>query len=403
MKLYIATIGSRGDNEPFRALALEASAAGHDVYFAHTTDIPQSGAGGYQERVIRGSFETVITDQGVSVMKALGSYRSVMRPLLRAAWEDVTEHIRSIEPDVVVYHPKLVTAPVAAHRVGAIAVIAETFPTLTPTAEFSAAGAPAWLPRWFHTASFSAVRAGLAVLGKPAEELAQKLGVVNINPDLTVCPVSPTLVPQPNDWPEWAFVTGAWVTPAPGDLDDELDTFLSSGPVVYAGFGSMKDARAIARAAAIVKGAKSAGFKVLLVTGWGGLAPSVDHVEDPDVLVRSSVPHTHVFPRVAVVMHHGGAGTTHAALAAGRVSVIMPFVADQPWWARRLHSLGLGPPPLSRKTTDPRAISRALLAALDYGDAVEKAADSMALENGVGDTLTLIEEAERGQLPLRPS
>lgn len=403
MRMYIAAIGSRGDTEPFRALALEASSAGHEVFFAHTTDLAHTNEAPYQERVIRGSFQSLIQSQGVSVLKALATYASVMRPLLEAAWEDVTDHIVSIEPDVVVYHPKLVTAPVAAHRVGAIAVSAEMFPTLTPTREFPAVGAPAWLPRFLNALSFAVVHAGLAAYRRPAEKLAKKLGVVNINSDLAVCPVSPSVMPQPADWPEWAFVTGAWMSPPAGPLDDELEEFLSSQPVVYAGFGSMKDNRAKARAAAIVEGGKSAGFKVLLVTGWGGLAPSVEHVEDPDVLVRASVPHALVFPRVAVALHHGGAGTTHAALAAATVSVIMPFLADQPWWARRLHSLGLGPRALSRKTTHPQTISKALLGALDYVGAVETAADTMVFENGLGRTLALIEEAESGQLPIRPA
>lgn len=403
MRIYIATIGSRGDTEPFRALALEASSAGHEVFFAHTTDFVDTSEGRYHDRVIRGSFQSLIQEQGVSVLKALATYTSVMRPLLDAAWEDVTDHIVSIRPDVVVYHPKLLTAPVAAHHVGAIAVIAEMFPTLTPTREFAAAGAPSWLPRFLNTLSFAVVRAGLAVFTKPTEDLAKKLGVVNTHPDLTVCPVSPSVVAQPADWPEWAFVTGAWVSPSTGQLDDELENFLSSGPIVYAGFGSMKDNRAAARAAALVEGGKSAGFKVLLVTGWGGLAPSVEHVEDPDVLVRDSVPHALVLPRVAVAVHHGGAGTTHAALRAGTPSVIMPFLADQPWWARRLHSLGLGPKALSRKTTNPTVISQALLGALDFVGAVEKVADTMVLENGLGNTLTLIEEAESGQLPIRPA
>jgi sterol 3beta-glucosyltransferase len=403
MKLFIATIGSRGDNEPFKALALEAASAGHEVHFAHTTDLPTESQAPYHELPLRGSFESFIADQGISVWKALRSYRTTMKPLLEAAYEDVNEHIQRLEPDVVVYHPKLVTAPVVAHQVGAIAVIAEMFPTLTPTTEFAAAGLPAGLPGWLNTLSFRLVQAGLRAMGAPAEKLAKKLGVVNITPDLTLCPVSPTLVPKPKDWPEWACVTGHWSTPVEGELDQELEEFLSSGPVVYAGFGSMKDSLATKRAEGIVSGAKQAGFKVLLVTGWGGLAPSLAHVEDPDVLVRGSVPHSLVFPRVTVIMHHGGAGTTHQAVASGVVSVIMPFLADQPWWANRLHRLGLGPKPLSRTTTNPRVIAKTLLGALDYSGAVELAAQNMAVDNGLGDALTLLEEAERGQLPLRPS
>jgi sterol 3beta-glucosyltransferase len=290
-----------------------------------------------------------------------------------------------------------------AHQVGAIAVIAEMFPTLTPTSEFAAAGLPAGLPGWLNTLSFKLVQAGLRAMGSPAAKLAKRFGVVNITPDLTLCPVSPTLVPRPADWPEWAFITGHWSLPFEADLDQELEAFLSSGPVLYAGFGSMKDSLAAKRAEAIVTGAKQAGLKVLLVTGWGGLAPSLAHVEDPDVLVRGSVPHSLVFPRVALVMHHGGAGTTHQAVAAGVVSVIMPFLADQPWWANRLHSLGLGPKPLSRKTTNPKVIAKTLLAAPDYSDAVKLAASNMTLDSGLSAALTVLVEAERGQLELRPS
>lgn len=403
MKLFIATIGSRGDNEPFKALALEAASAGHEVYFAHTTDLPTESQAPYHELPLRGSFEAFIADQGISVWRALRSYKTTMKPLLEAAYEDVNEHIQRLEPDVVLYHPKLVTAPVVAHQVGAIAVVVEMVPTLTPTSEFAPAGLPVGLPGWLNRLSFALVQAGLKAASAPAEKLAKKLGVVNINPDLTLCPVSSTLVPQPKDWPEWACVTGHWSTPSEASIDDELEAFLSQGPVVYAGFGSMKDSLATQRAEAIVAGAKHAGFKVLLVTGWGGLAPSLAHVEDPDVLVRGSVPHSLVFPKVTVLMHHGGAGTTHQAVASGMVSVIMPFLADQPWWADRLHRVGLGPKPLSRTTTNPRVIAKALLGALDYSDAVETAAQNMALDNGLGDALGVLEEAERGQLPLRPS
>jgi len=403
MRILIATIGSRGDNEPFRALALKAADAEHEVFFSHTTDIPSDPEAPYQDLLIRGSFETFINDQGVSVLKALRSYKSVMKPMLENAWQDVVEHIDLIVPDVVVYHPKLVTVPVAAHRVGAIAVIAEMFPTLTPTTEFAAAGAPSGMPGWLNKFSFSLINLGLKAMGSPAEKLAKERDVININPDLTVCPVSPTLVPKPHDWPHWAHVTGAWSVESDTELDRELDEFLSSGPVLYAGFGSMKDSRGAKRAEAIVKAAKATNLKVVLVTGWGGLVPTLEHVEDPDVLVRASVPHDLVFPRVDLIMHHGGAGTTHAAVASGCVSVIMPFIADQPWWAKRLHKLGLGPKPLSRKTTNPRKIAKVLLACSDYHVAVTEAARLMADEDGVAEAIELFDSVEHGFTDIRPT
>jgi sterol 3beta-glucosyltransferase len=402
MKIYIAALGSRGDNEPFRAMAWEAAAAGHDVYFGHTTDLPTDTKAPYREMPIRGSFESLIADQGVSVTKALKTYKTDMKPLLENAWEDVNAHIHEVVPDIVVYHPKLVTAPVAAHHVGAIAVIVEIGPTLTPTKEFAAPGWPFGLPRWLNKFSFSLIHAGLKAMGSPARTLAKELGVINLEPDLTLCPVSPTLLPQPADWPAWAHVTGHWSAPVTGGLDPELEKFLSSGIIVYAGLGSMKDGLGAPRAAAIVEAARAKGMKTLLVTGWGGLVASIEHSEANDVLVRESVPHPLVLPKVHLAVHHGGAGTTHAALSAGVPSVIMPFLADQPWWARLLHNKKLGPQPLSRKIIDSKKLAKILFDAIDYSPAVREARDLIRVENGLGHALTLLEQAEAGILPLRP-
>ena len=403
VKIYLATIGSRGDNEPFRALALEAAAAGHEVYFAHTTDLPRQGREPYTSLPLPGSFEGLIADQGVSIPRALLTYRTTMKPMLEAAYQAVVTQIQEIAPDVVVYHPKLVTAPVAAHAVGAIAVIVEMFPTLTPTAEFPALGLPHGLPGFLNRASFRLMGWALRFATTPARKAAKELGVLRHEPDLTLCPVSQALVPQPKDWPSHALVTGAWTSPTQGTMDAPLHEFLSTGPVIYAGFGSMKDNRGAARATVIVEAARLLGFKTLLVTGWGGLEPSAEHVDAPDVMVRSSVPHAEVVPMVAVAIHHGGAGTTHAMIRSGIPSVIMPFVADQPWWAARLKALGLGPGAVSKAITNPRTLSRALVTAIECADAVRTASELMTLEDGLGRALEIIEAAEAGVQDLRPA
>ena len=403
VKIYLATIGSRGDNEPFRALAREAAAAGHDVFFAHTSDLPTEPSEPYATLSLPGSFEALIADQGVSITRALLNYRTTMKPMLEAAYQAVVEQIQEISPDVVVYHPKLVTAPVAAHAVGAIAVIVELFPTLTPTTEFPSLGLPHGLPGFLNRASFGLLQLALASASAPAKKMAKERGVLRHEPDLTLCPVSEALVPQPADWPSHALVTGAWTTPTVGTIDTELQEFLASGPVVYAGFGSMKDTHGAARATVIVEAARLLGFKTLLVTGWGGLEPSSDHVDAPDVMVRSAVPHSEVLPQVAVAIHHGGAGTTHAMVRAGIPSVVMPFVADQPWWAARLKILGLGPGAVSKSLTNPSALQRAMVKAIECSDAVRKAAEFMALEDGLGRALSIIEDAEAGVQDLRPA
>lgn len=402
VKIYLVALGSRGDNEPFRALAQEAAVAGHEVFFAHTKDLPRTSSSAYTELDLPGSMAGVIAQQGVSTLRALLNYRSVMRPLLQGVWNASTQQILELRPDVVVYHPKVITAATAAHAVGAVAAEVEIVPTVTPTAEFPPAGFPGTVPSSLNYASYSVVKAGLASFAPVMKKLAEELGVIRTDSDLVLCPVSPTLVPQPPDWPDFAHVTGHWHTPAEESPDSQLREFLASGSVVYAGFGSMRDSHGRRRADAIVKAARSRGMTTLLVTGWGGLVPSEEHHSAHDVLIRESVPHDAVLPRIEVGIHHGGAGTTHAMVRAGKPSIIMPFLGDQPWWAARLHAQGLGPGALHRKESRPSVVASALASALAQREKVKSAASLMVHEEGPSRALRILEEAEAGVSPLRP-
>ena len=403
VKIFLATVGSRGDNEPFKALALEAAAAGHEVFFAHTNDIPSQPQAPYTDVALPGSMGEVIARQGVSVFKALKNYSSVMKPMMERILEETTQQILALKPDVVVYHPKVLTAATAAHAVGGIAIRAEMVPMLNPTDEFAPVGMPAWIPVSWNKASYRIIDASLSAFDGQAKKLARRLGVISTQPDLTFVPVSPSIISPPKDWPDDVVMTGSWNTPGHGQLDEELAQFLEFGEVLYAGFGSMRDSRGVARADAIVQAARSLGMKTLMVTGWGGLVPGpTDHLA-PDILVRESVPHTEVLPHCKVAIHHGGAGTLHAMLRAGVPSVIMPFLADQPWWARHLHQQKLGPEGLSRTTRTPSVIAASLAAALSYEGVTKLAGLKMATEDGLARAVSVIEEAEAGTHPLRPT
>jgi len=134
--------------------------------------------------------------------------------------------------------------------------------------------------------------------------------------------------------------TGAWILPDDRPLPDELEAFLDAGaPPVYVGFGSMaahapKD---IARAA--IEAVRARGRRVVLARGWAGLAP-IDDADD--CFVVGEVNQQALFRRVAAVVHHGGAGTTTTAARAGAPQVIVPRIADQPYWAARVAKLGIG-------------------------------------------------------------
>jgi vancomycin aglycone glucosyltransferase len=132
--------------------------------------------------------------------------------------------------------------------------------------------------------------------------------------------------------------TGAWILPDERPLPAALEAFLEAGPPpVYVGFGSMRAPADIARAA--IEAIRAQGRRALVSHGWAGLAP----VDDAgDCFAVGEVNQQALFGRVAAVVHHGGAGTTTTAARAGTPQVVVPQWADQPYWASRVASLGIG-------------------------------------------------------------
>lgn len=112
--------------------------------------------------------------------------------------------------------------------------------------------------------------------------------------------------------------------------------------------------------------------------------------------LAGAVDHRALFPRAAVVVHHGGAGTTHAACAAGVPSVVVPHVGDQPYWADRLHRLGVAPRPITvRRLSADRLAGAAASIADDVGarQNAETLAERLAGEDGVGVAIRALEDA----------
>ena len=155
---------------------------------------------------------------------------------------------------------------------------------------------------------------------------------------------SPHVLPKPSDWDEHQHITGYWFLEPPPQWQPtpELVHFLESGPPpVYIGFGSMGHGNPEHHTRVALRALELSGQRGLLLTGWGGLTrqsmpPQVFFVED--------VPHAWLFPRVAAVVHHGGAGTTGMGLRAGVPNIVVPFASvDQVAWAERVVTLGVGP------------------------------------------------------------
>lgn len=158
-----------------------------------------------------------------------------------------------------------------------------------------------------------------------------------------------------------AVQTGAWMLDDDRPLPAALEDFLDNGTApVYVGFGSMpmhalKDASGV-----ILAAIRAAGRRAVLSRGWAGLVTD-DGARDCFLIEEAN--HQALFPRVAAIVHHGGAGTTAAAARAGVPQVVVAQIADQPYWAGRVAALGIGVAHEGAIPT-PETFSAALSAAL---------------------------------------
>lgn len=134
--------------------------------------------------------------------------------------------------------------------------------------------------------------------------------------------------------------TGAWVLPDERPLPAALVAFLEAGaPPVYVGFGSMAVRGGVEAARVAIEAVRAKGRRVLVGSGWAELGLIDDR---DDCFAVGEVNHQQLFGRVAAVVHHGGAGTTTTAARAGAPQVVVPQLADQPYWAARVAELGIG-------------------------------------------------------------
>jgi UDP:flavonoid glycosyltransferase YjiC (YdhE family) len=285
---------------------------------------------------------------------------------------------------------------------------AHLFP-FSPTAEFPSVltpNLPAWTPavirRWTHVLtrqimwqSFRSADqiARRQVFGLPA---APFLGP-SPSPTTHKWPIlygfSPAVIPTPADWETTACVTGYWFLDAEEGWEPpaRLADFLQAGPPpISIGFGSMSNRDPQKTAELVLTALKQSGQRAVLLSGWGGLS----NRNFPDsVLMLDSAPHAWLFPRMAAVVHHGGAGTTAAGLRAGVPSILIPFFGDQPFWGRKVAQLGVGPAPIPRKQLSAESLARAIRQAVENTGMRSRAAQlgaTIQAEDGVRKAVEVI-------------
>jgi sterol 3beta-glucosyltransferase len=216
---------------------------------------------------------------------------------------------------------------------------------------------------------------------------------------------SALVLPKPTDWGDHLQVSGYWILDGPKGYQPEtrLLQFLNAGsPPVYIGFGSMVDHEREVITRLIVDALDLADCRGILLGGWSNLGGE----ELPEtILVIDYAPHEWLFPRMAAVVHHGGAGTTASGFRAGVPSIIVPFFADQFFWGWRVEQLGAGPAPIPRKLLTAEALAGAIRQALEDPEIrsrSSKQGQALRQEDGVAQGVEALEFL-CGKIPFDPT
>ncbi len=406
MRITILTAGTRGDVQPYVALGAGLLRAGHAVCLAAEGSFEAlARQHGLEFAPLRTEFVSLAqSDQGKAALaggKSLSLIKTVM-PMLRNMLDDAWE--AASDSEAILYHPKAMAGQHIAEKLDIPCFLAMAQPALSPTGAFAN---PLFGSRsfgvWLNKKSYTwMVRAMFLPYKKLINTWrAEKLGLPPAALDLTIKgrPIpklygySRHVLPDPEDWDSSTHVTGYWFLPPTGGWQppEALQAFLDSGPApVYVGFGSMASQEAENVTQKVLEASRASGQRVLLATGWGGLA---DAALPENAFSLQAAPHDWLFPRCAAVVHHGGAGTTAAGLKAGRPTLVCPFFGDQPFWGQRVYALGAGPQPIPQKQLTAAKLAQALRTLVEDETMRQKArslGEKIRAEDGVAEAVRII-------------
>lgn len=365
MKIAIITSGSRGDVAPYTGLGSRLRAAGHDVVIATQEAFADAvREAGCEFRRIPGDTRALLgSERGQEWQQRstglIGGIRTNIQMGMRLL-EEMGEGVLAAAEGadvlllqrVALWHGYLV-----AKARGIPGMALELFPSV-PTADFALPSLDIrFLGRWGNRNIPRLVAGATSRIKTPMDgpirEFQRQLGLppsglaairLEMNRD-EHWPIyhgySPAVVPRPADWRPGVEAVGYWWPPSRPDWQPpkELVDFLESGPApVFIGFGSMTGSRGRQLAETVSAALRQAGVRAVVQAGWADLATTGD-----DVISIGDTPHEWLFPQMAAVVHHAGAGTTGAALRAGVPAIPLPALGDQPFWADRLVRLRVSP------------------------------------------------------------
>jgi sterol 3beta-glucosyltransferase len=419
MRIAIIAMGTRGDVQPYLALGRGLQAAGHLVrLITHENFAQLVSSYGLEFWPDRGNVQAIMESPKLRELLEKGNFLAITAYTSKAAqqaaidWaEDGLAACQGMDL-LVAGVGGMFVALALAEKLKLPLLQAYIFP-FTPTKAFPAILLPPFVSKLggfvnqlshhlFRQVMWQGARKGdrLArkqVLGLPP---APFLGLYHSAP-MQRFPVlygfSPSILSKPADWKN-TCITGYWFLDEADDWTPPaaLLDFLDRGtPPIYIGFGSMGSRNPEQTADLVLEAIAMTGQRAILQSGWGGLSKT----DLPDtVFIVDSISHSWLFPRVAAVVHHGGAGTTSAGLRAGVPTIIIPFFGDQPFWGRRVAELGVGTAPIPRKQLTAKKLATAIHQVVNDRSMRQKAAqlgEKIRDEDGIANIVDIIQKIEK--------
>jgi sterol 3beta-glucosyltransferase len=408
MKITIFCAGTRGDIQPLTALGVGLQRHGHRVTLATSHNFEAFvGQAGLEYAPLTADYDRLMRQAPEMLESGMNVFRG-SRIMVRHLSEMVSHwavegRAAAVDADLVIGQgPTTVLAGSMADAFNIPVVQAQLQP-MTPCTDIRPMVLPPLpgpVPGPVNLALYYTVRLFMWSLARrPVNDLLRKS--LGLEPYSRFGPLyrqpperrrvlygySEQILPRSRDWGDNVQVTGFWFLDAADDWQppDDLVAFLAAGPKpIYVGFGSMypRDPKRITDT--VLAAIRKAGCRAVLASGWGGLAPD-DVARDPNVYLIEQAPHDWLFPRMAAAVHHGGAGTTAAAVRAGIPSLILPFITEQAFWSVQLQKLGVAAPRLNRNKVSVYQLTDGIIRVQNRA-MIEKAAalgQKIRAENGV--------------------
>ncbi|GAA3988664.1 glycosyltransferase [Allokutzneria multivorans] len=432
MRVLVQSYGSRGDVEPYLALACALNAAGHEAvlcapekFGAWITGLgvefaPSTNA--QTDMLAHPVIREVIEDDGkvkgtrADRQRKRRGLKEIKAELLDVVLPTMMNDVKNAageRVDLVVYRD--LHAHYVAEWLGVPAVLTSLDGTDVPSRHYGSGLVPPGvkLPKLLnllsHKVSDALVRSSVvtrrtsrwraAELGLPRRRgQADMLTAPGGGPVTVLNALSPRLAPPAPDWPEWVHTTGYWTLPADPAWTPprELERFLAEGePPIFVGFGSITGADPREKGRVVREAVAASGVRAVLVSADGGV---VLDEPTPDIIAVRTIPYGWLLQRVRAAVHAGGTGTTHVVMAAGIPQLVVPFYAEQREWARRLRHLGVAPEPIWQRDLSVDGLASAIREITRnerMASAARELGERVRAEDGTGTAVALLERVHR--------